>query len=69
MTDDTLVKLRVHSQTVIRNSQYKFYEIPSIGYLLMAEDGKTDERKDGRKHWTERRKDNVKPTSPRPRWG
>ena len=24
--------------------QYKFHEIPSIGYIFMAEDGKTDGR-------------------------
>ena len=29
--------------------QYEFHEIPSIGYLVMAEKGKTDGQKDG---WT-----------------
>ena len=39
--------------------QYKFHEIPSIaiGYLVMAEDEKTD----GQKHQTEGRTDKTKP--------
>ena len=28
---------------------YKFHEIPSIGYLVMDEDGKSEKQKDG---WT-----------------
>ena len=41
------MKLRVHNQTVIIYSKYKFYEIPSIGYIVMAEDGRTEGRTDG----------------------
>ena len=40
------MKLHVHTLTMVIYIQYKFHEIPSIGYLVMAEDGKTD----GRKH-------------------
>ena len=48
ITEDTLMKLSVHNHTmVIIYIQYKFHEIPSIGYLAMAEDGKTNGRTDG----------------------
>ena len=33
------MKLHVHHQTMVLCIQYKFDEIPSIGYLAMAEDG------------------------------
>ena len=39
-SDDTLMNLHVHNYTMVVYIQYKFHEIPSIGYLVMAEDGK-----------------------------
>ena len=62
ITDDTLVKLRVHNQTVIIYSKYKFYEIPSIGYLVMAEDGRTDELKGGQTETLDRTTDGQRQT-------
>ena len=41
------MKLHMHNNTTVIHIQYKFHEIPSIGYLVMAEDGETDGRKDG----------------------
>ena len=38
-TDDP-DKLHVHNLTIVIYIQYKFHNIPSIGYLVMAEDGK-----------------------------
>ena len=35
LTDDTLIKLQMH-----KHNKYYFHESPSIGYLVMAEDGK-----------------------------
>ena len=40
ITDDTLIKLHMHNLALVIYIQYKFQEIPSIGYLVMAEDGK-----------------------------
>ena len=40
MTDDTLVKLHMHNHSMFIYIQYTFHEIPSLGYLVMAEDGK-----------------------------
>ena len=40
MTDDITIKLYVHNLIVVTYIQYKFHEIPFIGYLVMAEDGK-----------------------------
>ena len=40
ITHDILMKLHVHSHTMVIYIQYMFHEIPSIGYLVMAEDGK-----------------------------
>ena len=40
ITKTTLIKLHVHSHTMVIYNQYKFHEIPSISYLVMAEDGK-----------------------------
>ena len=40
ITHDTLMKLHVHYQTMVTYIQYKIHEIPSIGYLVMAEDRK-----------------------------
>ena len=39
-TDDTLIKFHVHNLTTVIYIKYKFYEIPSIGCLVMAGDGK-----------------------------
>ena len=39
ITDDTLMKLHVHNQTKVIHIQYRFQEIPFIGYLVMAEGG------------------------------
>ena len=48
ITDDTLMKLYVHNHTMVFiYIQYKFHNIPYIGYLVMAEDRNRDERKDG----------------------
>ena len=33
------MKLHLHNHTVVMYIQYKFHEMPSIGYLVMAEDG------------------------------
>ena len=41
ITDDTLIKLHVHNLTMVIYIQYKLNEIPSIGYLVMAERGQT----------------------------
>ena len=43
ITDDTPIKFQVHNLTLAIYTQYKFHEIPSVGYLVMAEDGKSDE--------------------------
>ena len=41
MPDGTLVELQVHNHTiVIYILSNRFHGIPSIGYLVMAEDGK-----------------------------
>ena len=40
--DNTLMKLHVHNLTMVIYIRYKFHKIPSIGYLVMAEDGKAD---------------------------
>ena len=32
----------MHNLTMVVYIQYHFHELPSIGYLVMAEDGKTD---------------------------
>ena len=40
IADVTLMKLNVHNHTMVIYIQYKFCEIPSIAYLVMAEDGK-----------------------------
>ena len=40
ITHDTLMKLHMHSHTIVIYIyiQYKFNDIPSIGYLVMTED-------------------------------
>ena len=38
MTDDTLIKLHEDNLTIVIYIQHKFHVIPSIGYLVMAED-------------------------------
>ena len=43
ITNVTQMKIHVYSHTMVIHIQYKFHEIPSIGYPVMAEDGK--------KHW------------------
>ena len=40
ITHDTLMKLQVHHHNMFIYIQYKFHEIPSLGHLVMAEDGK-----------------------------
>ena len=40
LSSDTLSKLHMHNHTIVIYIQYKFHEIQSIGYLVMAEDGK-----------------------------
>ena len=42
MTDDILMKLHVHNHTIVIYIQYKFHDIPFIGYLVIAEDGQAD---------------------------
>ena len=39
---DILMKLPLHHLTMVLYIQYKFDEILSIGYQVMAEDGKSD---------------------------
>ena len=39
IADDYLINLRVHNQNIFKYVQYKFHEIPSLGYLAMDEDG------------------------------
>ena len=34
------IKLHVHNLAMVIYIQYKFHEIKSIGYLVLAEDGK-----------------------------
>ena len=51
------MKLHVHHHTMVIYIQYKFDEIPSIGYVVMAEDGKTE-------GWGE-----PQTYIPPPRWG
>ena len=51
ITDDTLVKLRVHNHNMVLYIQYTFHEIPFIGYLVMADHENTSGNtgwKDGR---------------------
>ena len=40
ITDDTLMKLNMHNNTMVIYIQYKLQEISFIAYLVMAEDGK-----------------------------
>ena len=42
ITDDAPIKLHMHNLIMAIYIQYKFHEIPSIPYLVMAEDGKSD---------------------------
>ena len=49
ITDDTQIKLHLHNLTIAIYIQYKFHEVSSIGYLVMAEDRKSDGRTEG---WT-----------------
>ena len=56
---EIVMKAHVHQHTMVIYIQYKFHEIAFIGYVDMAEDGKTDERKDGRK---DRRMDRQRQT-------
>ena len=58
----TLIKFHVHNHTIVIYIQYKFHEIPFIGYLDMAEDGNTEIWKDGQT-------DNAKPISLPLQWG
>ena len=39
ITDDTLMKLNVHNNTMVIYIQYKFQEISFISCLVMAENG------------------------------
>ena len=38
--DDSPIKLHAHNLTMVIYIQYKFYQMLSIGYLVMAQDGK-----------------------------
>ena len=40
VTDETPIKLHVHNLSMVIYIQYKFHEILSNGYLVMAENGK-----------------------------
>ena len=40
IADYILLKFHMHSRTMVIQIKCKFHEIPSIGYLVMAEDGK-----------------------------
>ena len=40
ITEDIMMKLHVHNHAMVIYIQYEFHEIPSIGYLVMAEDRK-----------------------------
>ena len=48
VTEYAALKLHVQYSTIVICIQYKFHEIPSIGYLTIAEDGKMDRWKE----WT-----------------
>ena len=45
ITDNTPIKLHVHNLIMVTYIQ--FHELPSIGYLVMVEDRKTDRWVDG----------------------
>ena len=45
ITNDTPNKLHVQNFTMVIYIQYKFYIIPSIGYLVLAEDRKIDRQR------------------------
>ena len=47
ITDDTPIKLCMDNLTMVIYIQYKLHEIPSIGYIVMAEVRKTDGKTDG----------------------
>ena len=40
ITNNTLLKVRLHNNIIVIYIQYKFHEIPLHGYLVIAEDGK-----------------------------
>ena len=40
IADDTLIKRHMHNNNILLYIQYKFHETPSLGYLVMTEDGK-----------------------------
>ena len=40
ITDDSLTKHHIYNHNIVIYIQYKFQELPFIGYLVMAEDGK-----------------------------
>ena len=48
VTDDTQIKLHMQNLTMVIYIQFKIHAIPSIGYLVMAEDGKVDGWTEGR---------------------
>ena len=56
LTDDTPNKLHVHNLTMVIYILYKLHELPSIGYLVMDEDEKTDGR---RNRTNEQRQTNI----------
>ena len=43
------MKLHMHYHTMVKYIQYQFHEMPSFGYLIIAEDGNTDGRADGKR--------------------
>ena len=53
LTNYTPIKLHVHTLIMAIYIQYKFHEILSVGYLVMAEvrkwDGRKDRQKDGQR--------------------
>ena len=58
ITKATLMKFHMHNHNMVKNIQYKFHGIPSIGYLVMAKYGRLmDRRMDG---WIEETKDKWK---------
>ena len=51
-TDDIRNNLHVHNLTIVIYIQYKFHHLPSIGYLIMAEDRRMDRHTEKLEGWT-----------------
>ena len=43
------MNLHMYNNIMVIYIMYKFHEIPTIGYLVMAEDGKSDGKMEGQK--------------------